>query len=75
MPELLTASAILCVLLAIAVVVFLALLERWRVEAAAKQLAADMRLAHDNATNRLTDRRVVLVPKDTSEDSYQRPSP
>ena len=55
MPEVLTALAILGVLLAIAVIVFLALLERWRVEAAAKQLAADMRLGHGKATNGLTD--------------------
>jgi Tfp pilus assembly protein FimT len=69
MPEVLTALAILGVLLAIAVIVFLALLERWRVEAAAKQLAADMRLAHGKATNGLTDWRVVLAPKDAGEDS------
>jgi type II secretory pathway pseudopilin PulG len=75
MPEVLTALAILGILLAIAVIVFLALLERWRVEAAAKQLAADMRLAHGKATNRLTDWRVVLAPKDTDEDSGEGSGP
>ncbi len=75
MPEVLTAVAILAVLLIIAVIVFLALLERWRVEAAAEQLAADMRLAHSRATNRLTDWRVVLAPKDTGEDSGEGSGP
>jgi type II secretory pathway pseudopilin PulG len=75
MPEVLTALAILGILLVIAVIVFLALLERWRVEAAAKQLAADMRLAHGKATNRLTDWRIVLAPKDTGEDSGEDSGP
>lgn len=74
-PELLTAVAILAVLLAIAVLVFLALLERWRVEAAADQLAADMRLAHSRATNHLTDWRVVLAPRDTGEGSDESTGP
>ena len=73
--EVLTALAILAVLLAIAVIVFLALLERWRVEAAADQLAADMRLAHTEATNELTDWRVVLIPKDDGEDSAEAAGP
>src|SRR5215218_1040566 len=42
--------------------VILALLERWRVEAAASQFAADLRLAHGRATNQLTDWRVVFMP-------------
>jgi Tfp pilus assembly protein FimT len=54
--------AILGILIAIAVIVFLALLERWRVEAAASQFAADLRLAHTRATNQLTDWRVVFMP-------------
>ena len=74
-PEILTAVAIAAVLLAIAVIVFLALLERWRVEAAADQLAADMRLAHTRATNQLTDWRVVLVPKDDGEGSGEEAGP
>lgn len=60
LPEVLTAVAITGVLVVIAVVVLLALLERWRVEAAAEQISADMRLAHANATNQLTDWRLVM---------------
>jgi prepilin-type N-terminal cleavage/methylation domain-containing protein len=62
LQELLTTIAILGILIAIAVIVFLALLERWRVEAAASQFAADLRLAHTRATNQLTDWRVVFMP-------------
>lgn len=69
LQEVLTAVAILGVLLAIAIFIFLALLERWRVEAAAEQIAADLRLAHTNATNQLIDWRVVLVPRETDEAS------
>lgn len=61
LPEVLTAVAIAGLLAAISVIIFLALLERWRVEAAADQLAADMRLAHTSATQQLTDWRVVLM--------------
>jgi prepilin-type N-terminal cleavage/methylation domain-containing protein len=61
LPEVLTAIAIAGVLAASSLIIFLALLERWRVEAAADQLAADMRLAHTNATQQLTDWRVVLM--------------
>ena len=61
LPEVLTALAIAGLLAAISVIVFLALLERWRVEAAADQLAADMRLAHTSATQQLTDWRLVLT--------------
>ena len=60
LPEVLTAVAIAGILTAIAVIIFLALLERWRVEAAADQLASDMRLAHSSATQGLTDWRVVM---------------
>ncbi|WP_166177251.1 pilus assembly FimT family protein [Rubrobacter tropicus] len=61
LPEILTAVAISGILAAIAVIIFLALLERWRVEAAADQLASDMRLAHSNATQGLTDWRLVMA--------------
>jgi len=61
LPEVLTAVAIAGLLAAISLIIFLALLERWRVEAAADQLAADMRLAHTSATQQLTDWRVVLM--------------
>ena len=61
LPEVLTAVTIAGVLAAISVIVLLALLERWRVEAAADQFAADMRLAHTGATQQLTDWCVVLM--------------
>jgi prepilin-type N-terminal cleavage/methylation domain-containing protein len=60
LQEVLTVVAIVGLLLAIAVIVLLALLERWRVNAAIEQLAADMRLAHASATNQLTDWRLVM---------------
>jgi type II secretory pathway pseudopilin PulG len=59
---------ILGILIAIAVTIWLGLLERRRVDAAANQLAADLRLAHASATNQLTDWRVVLVPDREGED-------
>jgi prepilin-type N-terminal cleavage/methylation domain-containing protein len=62
LPELLTTIVILGILIAIAVILLLGILERRKVDAAANQLAADMRLAHTSATNQLTDWRVVLVP-------------
>ena len=46
LPEILTAVSIMSIILAIGIIVLLALLERWRVEAAADQFAADLRLAH-----------------------------
>ena len=53
--------AILGILIAIAVIIFLALLERWRVDTATRQLVGDLRLAHSSATNELEDWRVVLA--------------
>ena len=61
LPEILTAVAITSIILAIGIIVLLALLERWRVEAAADQFAADLRLAHTRATEQLTDWRVVFM--------------
>ena len=68
LPEVLTVVAILGILIAIAVIIWLGILERRRVDAAANQLAADLRLAHTNATNQLTDWRVVLVLNRGDED-------
>ncbi len=68
LPELLITIAILGILVAIAVIIWLGLLERRRVDAAANQLAADLRLANTNATNQLTDWRVVLVPEQAGDD-------
>jgi len=68
LPELLTTIAILAILIVIAVIMLLGILERRRVNAAANQLAADMRLAHTSAANQLTDWRVVLVPNRGQDD-------
>lgn len=65
LPEVLTAVAITSIILAIGIIVLLALLERWRVEAAADQFAADLRLAHTRATEQLTDWRVVFMDDGT----------
>lgn len=62
LPELLVTIAILGILIAIAIILWLGLLEQRRVDAAARQLAADMRLANTSATNQLTDWRVVFMP-------------
>lgn len=73
LPEVLTVIAIMGILIAIAVIIWLRILEQRRVDAATNQLAADLRLAHTNATNQLTDWRVVLVPEkaeDNTPDYY-----
>ena len=61
LAEVLTAVAIMSIILVIGVIVLLALLERWRVEAAADQFAADLRLSHTRAAEQLTDWRVVFM--------------
>jgi prepilin-type N-terminal cleavage/methylation domain-containing protein len=68
LPEVMTTVAILGILLAIAGAIWLSVIEARRVDAAANQLASDMRLAHTRATNQLTDWRVVLAPERTDED-------
>ncbi len=68
LQEVLTVIVIVGILVAIAVFIFLGLLERWRVEAATNQLVADLRLAHGSASNQLTDWRVVLMPEKGEED-------
>jgi Tfp pilus assembly protein FimT len=65
LAEVLTAVVILGIILTVGVVVLLALLERWRVEAAADQFAGDLRLAHTRATEQLTDWRVVFMADGT----------
>lgn len=62
LTELVVSLAVLGILVAIAIVILLGVLEQRRVDAAAKQFASDMRLAHTNATNQLTDWRVVFMP-------------
>lgn len=63
LPELMATISILGILIAIAVMIWLGILEQRRVDAAANQLASDLRLAHNSSTNQLTDWRVVLVPQ------------
>jgi type II secretory pathway pseudopilin PulG len=53
--------AILGILIAIAIIIWLGILEQRRVDAAINQFAADLRLAHSNATNQLTDWRVIYT--------------
>lgn len=61
LPEVLTTIAILGILIAIAVMIWLGILEQRRVDAATNQLVSDLRLAHNSATNQLTDWRVVAA--------------
>lgn len=68
MPELMATIVILGILIAIAVIILLGILEQRRVTAAADQLANDLRLAHTNATNQLTDWRIVLAPSKKDEE-------
>ena len=68
LTELIATIVILGVLIAIAVIIFLALLERWRVDTATRQLVGDLRRAHSSATNELTDWRVVLALDRTEQE-------
>lgn len=68
MPELMATIAILGILIAIAVIIWLGILKQRRVDAATNQLVSDLRLAHNSATNQLTDWRVVLEPEESDED-------
>lgn len=61
LAEMLATLAILGILVAIAAIVLLGILEQRRVDAAALQLASDLRLANTRATNQLTDWRVIVV--------------
>jgi prepilin-type N-terminal cleavage/methylation domain-containing protein len=67
LQEVLVTIAILGILIAIAVIIWLGILERRRVDAATNQLVADLRRAHSSATNQLTDWRVVLDPEKTDD--------
>lgn len=68
LQEMLVAIAIMGILIAIAVVIWLGILERRQVDAATNQLVSDFRKAHSSSTNQLTDWRVVLVPEKIEED-------
>ena len=61
LQELAVTMAIMGILAAIGVMVFLGILERWRVATATDQLVADLRLAHTSASNQLADWRVVMA--------------
>lgn len=61
LPEVLMTIAIMGILIAIAIVTWLGIVESRRVDAATNQLVSDLRLAHNRATNQLTDWRLVLV--------------
>ncbi|HET7479185.1 MAG TPA: prepilin-type N-terminal cleavage/methylation domain-containing protein [Rubrobacteraceae bacterium] len=67
LPEVLVTIAILGILIAVAIIIWLGLLEQRRVDAATNQLVADLRLAHSSASNQLTDWRVVLNPEKADE--------
>lgn len=67
LQELMVTIAILGILIAIAIIIWLGLLEQRRVDAAINQLASDLRLAHTRATNQLTDWRVVIYPERNEE--------
>ncbi len=60
LPEVLTTVLILGILLSIATASWFGVIESRRVDSAANQLAADLRLAHTNATNQLTEWRLVF---------------
>ena len=62
LQEMLVTIVILGILLAVGIIVFLGILERWRVDTAATQVKADLRMAHSSASNQLTDWRVIFVP-------------
>lgn len=68
MPELVATIVILGILIAIAVIIWLGILEQRRVDAATNQLVSDLRLAHNSATNQLTDWRVVAAFDRDKED-------
>ena len=60
LPEVLIAIVIMGILFAIASSSWFSVIESRAVDSAANQLAGDMRLAHDSATNRLAEARIVF---------------
>lgn len=68
LPEVLMTVAILGILIAIAITIWLGVIEQRRVDAATNQLVSDLRLAHSSATNQLTDWRIVVVYGRDDED-------
>lgn len=66
LSEVLAVLAIAGILFALAAPVWWSVSESRAVDSAANQLAADLRLAHTGATNRLEDRVVVLTSGDAT---------
>lgn len=62
LPEVLIVIVIMGILFAIASSTWNGVTESRKVDSAANQLAADLRLAHTSATNQLTDWRLVFRP-------------
>jgi prepilin-type N-terminal cleavage/methylation domain-containing protein len=75
LPEVLVVIAILGILLAIGIIIWLGILEQRRVDAAINQLTADMRLAHTRATNQLVPWRVILAPGNPNYELRKMTSP
>jgi prepilin-type N-terminal cleavage/methylation domain-containing protein len=69
LPEVLIVIAIMGILLAIATSTWFRVVESRRVDAATNQVAADLRLAHARATNRLTNYSIVIPTANSS--TYQ----
>ena len=63
LPEVLTTVLILGILFSIATTSWLGVVESRRVDSAANQLAADMRLSHNRSTSQLTDWLIQLNPE------------
>lgn len=64
LPEVLITIIILGILAGIAIPSWFGIVEGRRVDSAANQVAADLRLAHGRATNQLTDWRIVFRGSD-----------
>ncbi len=64
MPEVLITIVVMGILAGIAVPSWFGIVESRRVDSAANQVAADLRLSHGRATNQLTDWRVVFRGSD-----------
>jgi prepilin-type N-terminal cleavage/methylation domain-containing protein len=72
LAEVMITIVIMGIVFAIASSIWFRIVESRRVDSATNQLAADLRLAHTRATNRLTDWRVVLT---ADSQSYQLVKP
>ena len=66
LPEVMITIVLIGIVMAIASSTWFGVVESRRVDSAANQLAADLRLAHTNATNRLENWQVVLTHNSSS---------